>query len=318
MWFSARFVRVSGVVLGVGLLATGCALQDVGSEGPRRGRGAGERASTVASGTTTNVVAVGDIACPEGQPPSGTTCRQDATAALARQLGPDLVLTLGDEQYQRGSLNDFQGSYDKSWGSLLGLTRPVPGNHEYFTAGASGYYSYFKDRQPGPPGYYRVVANGWNLYLLNSNCDRVSCRREASWLARQMDAHPSRCSLIAMHHPRYSSGGEHGNSTTVTRLWKVAYGHRTDVALAGHDHDYERFKRMDPWNAVRGRRGIQSFVSGAGGRSLYPLGTRKKGSVYFQNRTPGVLQLQLGQGSYTWKFHAIDGSVLDSGSNSCI
>ncbi len=42
-------------------------------------------------------------------------------------------------------------SYDKSWGALLGRTRPTVGNHEYETSGAKGYYTYFRDRQPGPP-----------------------------------------------------------------------------------------------------------------------------------------------------------------------
>ncbi len=317
MWSSGRLLRAVVSLLALGLLAAGCAWGSDGSSGPEPGRTGAERVSPVASGTAVNVVAVGDVACPAGEAPSGDRCRQAATAALAQKLDPDLVIGLGDQQYEHGSLSDFQNSYDKSWGALLARTRPVPGNHEYYTSGAQGYYSYFSGRQPGPPGYYRVTANGWNLYLLNSNCHKISCRREARWLRRQMNAHPAKCTLLAMHHPRYSSG-KHGNNGAVKRLWKVAYRHRADVALAGHDHDYERFKRMNPWNRVKSRRGIQSFVSGAGGKTLYPRGSHKRGSVYFQNSTPGVVQLQLEDGSYSWSYHAIDGRVLDSGSNRCI
>ena len=132
------------------------------------------------------------------------------------------MLTLGDHQYDKNTLAEYRASYDKSWGALLPRTRPAIGNHEYKTAGASGYYTYFRSRQPGPPGYYRVTAGGWNIYVLNSNCGFVSCGAEAAWLDRQMKAHPSRCSLVTMHHPRYSSGYEHGNNTAVKPLWAAA------------------------------------------------------------------------------------------------
>jgi hypothetical protein len=262
-------------------------------------------------------VAVGDIACEPGRSASGTTCRQADTAATARGLRPDLVLTLGDHQYDKNSLADYQGSYARSWGSLLPLTRPTLGNHEYKTAGAQGYYSYFGSRQPGPPGYYRVTANGWNIYVLNSNCAQVSCTAEASWLDRQMTAHPSSCSLITMHHPRYSSGLEHGNNTAVKPLWAVAYKHHNDVVLSGHDHDYERFLPKDGENHVRRSLGMAEFVAGTGGKDLYHLGTRKYGSVYFQARTPGVLFLGLDDGAYRWAYRTISGSTPDSGRQAC-
>ncbi len=274
-------------------------------------------ANSAAAARPVRVVAVGDIACEPGQPPSGTTCRQAATAALASRLRPDLVLTLGDHQYDKNTLAEYQASYDKSWGALLSKTRPVIGNHEYKTPGASGYYTYFKSRQPGPPGYYRVTAGGWNIYALNSNCGLVNCKAEAAWLNRQMKAHPSRCSLLTMHHPRYSSGYEHGNNTAVKRLWAAAYRHRNELVLAGHDHDYERFKPMDGKGHIKPRRGMVEIVAGTGGANLYRLGTRKRGSVYYQARTPGVLLLALARGSFSWSYRAISGAAMDSGSRRC-
>ena len=268
--------------------------------------------------STVRVVAAGDIACPPGGTVTATTCQQAATAATARAFRPDLVLTLGDHQYEEDSLAQFQASYASSWGTLLSKTRPAIGNHEYRTPGAAGYYSYFEDRQPGAPGYYRVTAGSWNVYVLNSNCTQVSCATEAAWLDRQMAAHPSRCSVVTMHHPRYSSGSEHGDNTAVKPLWAAAYRHRNDLVLSGHDHDYERFARMDASGHVRPRRGMMEIVAGAGGKNLYHLGTRKAGSAYFQARKPGVLQLLLRNGAYTWSFKATDGTVMDSGSRSCL
>jgi hypothetical protein len=276
-----------------------------------------DTARSAAATSEVRVVAVGDIACEPGEPASGTTCRQAETAALATRLRPDLVLTLGDHQYNANSSAEFAGSYDKSWGALLPRTRPTIGNHEYVTPGATGYYTYFRSRQPGPPGYYRVVAGGWNIWVLNSNCDKVSCRTEAAWLDRQMKAHPSRCSIVTMHHPRYSSGLEHGNNTAVKPLWAAAYRHRNDLVLSGHDHDYERFRPMDAKGHVKPRRGMVEFVSGTGGKNLYRLGTRKRGSVYYQARTPGVLLLALHPGYYSWSYRSTSGAALDSGSRRC-
>jgi hypothetical protein len=264
------------------------------------------------------VVAAGDIACPPGMIVTLTQCRQVATADVARRLNPSLVLPLGDTQYEQASLAEYRDSYAKSWGTLLAKTRPTIGNHEYVTPGASGYYTYFKHRQPGPPGYYRVKAGAWQVFVLNSNCDKIRCGREATWLNRQMAAHPSKCSMITMHHPRYSSGSEHGNDPAVIPLWRAAYKHRADLVLSGHDHDYERFKRMDAVGHLRPYRGLLEIVAGTGGRSLRGLGTRKRGSVYFEASSFGVLALNLGARRFSWVFRDTDGQALDSGSRTCL
>jgi hypothetical protein len=263
------------------------------------------------------VVAVGDIACPAGEPTTATTCQQAATASLAQRLQPDLVLTLGDHQYPTGSLADLQAGYDTSWGALRSITRPAVGNHEYLTPGAAGYFSYFRGRTAPAPGWYRVTGGGWNIYVLNSSCDRVSCATEARWLRAQMAAHPSRCSLVTMHHPRYSSGSEHGSTRAVQGLWDAAYDHRNDLVLAGHDHDYERFKPMDAFGHLRPRRGMTSFVVGTGGRSLYGLGRRAPGSAYVENRAHGVLLLDLRPGAFAWSYRSTTGAQMDSGTRTC-
>ncbi len=301
-------------LVSLALLASACGT----SAGPRAdGSAATDGAVQVASTSTVRVVAVGDIACPPGKATTATTCQQAATAALAQRLNPDLVLTLGDHQYEQNTLAQYQGSYDRSWGALLSKTRPALGNHEYYTPNASGFFSYFQGRVPSGPGYYRVAANGWQVYVLNSNCDRISCATEAAWLNREMAAHPSACSIVTMHHPRYSSGLEHGNNPSVKGLWAVAYKRHNDIVLSGHDHDYERFKPMDGYGHVRRSRGMTEYVAGTGGKNLYHLGKRKRGSVYFQARVPGVLQLDLKPGSWSWAYRSTSGTVMDSGSRRC-
>lgn len=312
------------LLLSLTLALTACA-GDSDDQGDRAGSvdTAGLSAATIVEGgpapleTTgpVKIVAVGDIACQAREETTARRCRQAETARLTRSLHPDRVITLGDMQYARGTLSEFRHSYERSWGSLKPITQPLPGNHEYQSRDAAGYYAYFDQ---SAPGYYAWNAGSWRIYHLNSNCDRIDCRAEVAWLRRDLNRNPRECTIVAMHHPRWSSGYEHGNNPTVGRFWRVAYNHRVDVALAGHDHAYERFARRSPSGAVEPGRGIQSFVSGAGGKSLYHLGTRQKGSRVFTARAPGVLVMRLAEGGWTWRYRTVDGRVPDAGRRDCV
>ncbi len=259
------------------------------------------------------VVAVGDIACAPGYEVTPTQCQHAATARLATSLDPDAVIALGDLQYESGEESDFQDSYSKSWGSLLPLTRPAPGNHEYSSPTAEGYFDYFGN----PPSWYAWDAGDWRIYMLNSNCGEVDCDSQLEWLDAELSSNARDCTAIVMHYPRYSSG-KHGSIDRMSRMWEVAYSHHVDLALAGHDHDYERFAPMDADGGVRPGRGIVSFVAGTGGKSLYERGDPEVGSEYFQNSAFGVLSLTLSARDFAWEFVDIDRTVLDEGSASCI
>ena len=272
---------------------------------------------------TGRLVAVGDVACAPGQRPTRTTCRQADTAALARRLNPVAVLGLGDLQYETGSLSDYRGSYDTSWGRLRGRTWPVPGNHEYRDRPAgptrpAGYSAYFN----GSPGVdaeldrpYVRRTGGWRVYLLDSNCEVISCEAEARWLRNDLRRHPRSCTLVAMHHPRWSTGS-HGDNRSVAPLWAAATRNGVDVALAGHDHHYERFAKRGTAGRVA-RSGTRSFVVGTGGKSLYPMGARSGTTRYRQNTRFGVLELRLRPRNYRWRYVAVGGRVLDRGRSSC-
>ena len=99
-------------------------------------------------------------------------------------------------------------------------------------------------------------------------------------------------------------------------FFRVAYGHRVDLALAGHDHDYERFAPMDGDAHLRAD-GVASFVVGTGGKSLVPRGSAERGSRYFRADRFGILNLSLGRGAFSWDFRTITGGVRDPGRRSC-
>jgi hypothetical protein len=263
------------------------------------------------------VAASGDIACPPRSEITRTACRQRATARLIAGHHVNAVIPLGDTQYETGLLADYRASYAKSWGRLRGISYPVVGNHEYRRPGASGFFTYFKARVPNDRGWYAVNLGRWRLYVLNTNCGFVDCGRQRSWLERDLNRHPRACSMAAMHHPRFSSGGEHGDSHVAARFWPVLDRHQVDVVLAGHDHDYERFAPRHSSGAVAAT-GMRSFVSGLGGRSLYPFGRIEPSSRARVNHTFGVLFLTLRDQGYSWNFTSVAGRVLDSGSADCV
>jgi len=71
------------------------------------------------------------------------------------------VLAIGDLQYSDGALAKFNQSYDSSWGRFIDKTYPVPGNHEYDSDMATGFYGYFADRLAGLGPDAGDPAKGW-------------------------------------------------------------------------------------------------------------------------------------------------------------
>lgn len=223
-----------------------------------------------------------------------------ATGALAQTNRPDVVAVLGDQQYPDGSLADYRSKYDRTgWGQLKSITRPVPGNHEYKTPGATGYFTYFGQ----PPAYYAYdIGCGWRGYALNSE---VGIADQARWLLGDLSAHPTARVLASWHKPRYSSGTKHGSDSATQPFWD-ALADRQGIVLAGHEHNYERF-------ALRGK--LREFVVGTGGSATYPFASQPiAGSEKRIAHTPGILTLTLeSSGSYSWRFLNRTGKALDTG-----
>lgn len=275
------------------------------------------------------VVAAGDIACDaaaagdrevDDRDPSG--CRQSQTAALIASLHPDAVLPLGDEQYPSGSRDSFDRGYAPSWGRFNAIAHPVPGNHEYQTPNAAGYFGYFGKRAgSGSTGYYSFDAGAWHFIALNGNCWRVGGCAAGSpqerWLRADLAAHRGKCVLAYWHQPRFSSA-LHGSDTAYEPFWRDLYDAKADVVLNGHDHDYERFAPQRPDGSTDVSGGIREFVVGTGGKSHYRFGTPLPTSEMRDNIHFGVLVLTASEGTYTWAFRSAPrGAPLDSGSGAC-
>jgi acid phosphatase type 7 len=264
------------------------------------------------------IAAAGDISCGSGIVKNN--CHQQATSDVIAGISPTAVLTLGDNQYEKGALDAFQKFYDPAWGRFKGITFPAIGNHEYGTKGAAGYFAYFGAIAAPPKGYYSFDLGAWHLIALNSNCGIVSCAAgspQETFLKNDLSTHRNTCTLAYWHHPRFSSGG-HGNDNSTAPLFADLYAAGADLVLVGHDHDYERFAPQTPVGKPDSAFGVREFVVGTGGRSHYNTASIKPNSQVRNSDTYGVLRLTLHPTSYDWRFVPEAGRTFtDAGTTNC-
>ena len=273
------------------------------------------------------IVAVGDIACDpsskyfnngEG---TATKCRQMSTSNIAKSINPNVILFLGDIQYEKGTYDNFLQSFDPSWGRMKSIIYPSPGNHDYVVKGAEGYYDYFGDiTGDRTKGYYSFDIESWHFISLNSNCLDVSCNStsaQAQWLENDLASDDSQCTLAYWHHPRFNAG-KYGEMVKMDYFWQLLDEHNVEVALAGHEHNYQRFTPVDS-SGTPDPQGVRQFVVGTGGKDHYEVKSPFPSILEkFDDSTFGVLKMTLHDTSYEWEFVGESGSSFtDSGIGYC-
>ena len=266
--------------------------------------------SSGASIETVVLVGAGDIA----------SCNNTGAQATARLLDmvDGTVFTAGDNAYENGTPAEFANCYQPTWGRHKARTRPSPGNHDYYTTGAAGYFDYFGEAAgPGRRGYYSFDYGAWKILSLNSNVPAGPGSDQASWVENELKASRARCTLAYWHHPAFSSGYE-GDMPHMKHVWQLLYDNRVEIVVAGHSHNYERLAPQDASGQRNSDRGIREFVVGTGGNGFTPLDSIRSTSEAINDRSLGVLKLSLAPSSYTWEFLPVNGgSFHDSGSGTC-
>jgi hypothetical protein len=205
--------------------------------------------------------------------------RLPGQTAMARQLYRAyqrepfaFVLMLGDNIYPNGDV--------AKWGKASFLDPYAPllkcgvrfyaalGNHDVLDGHGPASMAFFGM----PARYYTFEQGPVRFFALDTNqFDAV----QQQWLKHGLGASSAPWNVVFGHHPVYSSG-MHGNTRGLLErlrpiLTAAATG-RNVVYLAGHDHNYERFKPLDG--------GVHYIVSGGGGASLRPFSKKiRAGSV---------------------------------------
>lgn len=253
----------------------------------------------------TKIWAVGDVG-------EGALGQSNADLVASRTM--EYLLYLGDV-YPSGTAADFADNYDPTFGQFSEKTVPVIGNHEHPTR-SLGFDPYWTaERGSPPPAYFSFAASGWQFIVLDSEIPTGVGSAQHTWLKNLLANTKSRgnCRIALSHRPRYSDGS-HGDQSEIEPLWGLL-ANRARIWLSGHDHNMQRFAS---------NRGIVQFVSGAGGRSHYPLDEPSTTPLKFGNTSAdGALRLILkrwpGRASRaSWSFvSADDGTDLDAGYLGC-
>jgi len=267
--------------------------------------------------TTVTVAGAGDI-CDT----SGTACSR--TSDLIVGINPTSVFTAGDNAYSNGTLTEYNTRYDPTWGRFKTLTSPTPGNHDYNTSSASGYFDYFNGvgNQTGPAGdrsrgYYSYDVGDWHFIALNTMSGGTVSTTQLTWLEQDLAANTKPCTAAYFHHPLVSRGNYSGYSQ-VKPFYQRLYAAKADLVLVGHDHNYQRYAKMDENQAAR-TDGLRQVLVGTGGRSFYSLSGTHALLEASNANTHGVLKLTLTATGYTGDFMkaASSGSFTDTFSGTC-
>ena len=285
-------------------------------------------APVVALSGASVMVGVGDIASCTQRLSYGTARLVDSVLRADSIAKVDnAVFTLGDNAYNSGTTAEFKQCFTPSWGDpqkgIIKSLHPAPGNHEYYTPNANGYYTYFGLAAGDVgQGYYSYDVGTWHVVVVNSeiivNAVFTDSARQAQmdWVVKDLKAHKKLCTVAYWHSPRFSSGW-HGSDRRFIPLWQILYDNDVDLVLNGHDHDYERFRPMTPQGVADTAKGITEIVAGTGGEELRGFNSIIANSLYRIEGRAGVLLLTLGAAEYRSAFIEIGGRVWDQSGGKC-
>lgn len=241
----------------------------------------------------------------------GNQAEQDV-ADLVKSWNPDLVITVGDNNYPSGAAetiddrigrfySEFIYPYTGSFGPGGEQNRffPTLGNHDWDTARAQAYFDYFT--LPGNERYYDFVQGPVHFFAVSADSrepDGVArSSAQAQWLQERLAASTSPWKIVYFHQPPYSSG-YHGPVDWM--VWPFEEWGASAV-LSGHDHDYERLQVG----------GIPYFVNGLGGGPIYYfILTEAESQVRF-NDDYGAMLVTADEAQIIFQFITRRGEVID-------
>lgn len=249
----------------------------------------------------------------------------EATAQLIEEYPTAEVFSTGDSNQGSGSLDEYEMCFDPTWGRFKERIHPVPGNHDYVTPRAAGYFDYF-----GPAagergkGYYAYEVGDWLVIALNSVCIEIQggCgvgSPQETWLRRLLETSTKKCSAAYWHYPLFTSGSSYGPSYEMAPLYQALYDGGVEIVMSGHNHIYERFAPQTTRGVKDLDYGVRQFNVGTGGASHYGVGWKISANSEVRNTdTFGVLKLTLKPDSYDWEFLPEEGEIFtDQGSTDC-
>lgn len=238
---------------------------------------------------------------------------EQAVATLVKNWAPDYILALGDNNYPYGEAetidanigqyyHEYIAPYRGTYGPGAAENRfyAILGNHDWDSGTAQAYLDYFD--MPGNGRYYTVDIGPIRLFALNSAVDEPDGVKadsaQAAWLQEALAQPTELWRVVAMHHSPYSSGfrGPWRWMRWPFKEWGA------DIAVAAHDHHYERLEVN----------GLTHLINGLGGGARYQLSDPAEGSLLRYNEQHGAIFLEATAATLAWRFVNVSGEEIDS------
>jgi len=208
----------------------------------------------------------------------------------------DAVLMLGDNAYREGTDAQYQNAvFDNMYEDILqkSVLWSCPGNHEYYTAGATPYYDIFTFPTAGQAGglasgteaYYSFDYGNIHFISMDShNTPKNPGDPMLVWLQNDLNFTSQDWIVVIFHHPPYTKGSHDSDNLNDSagymrdmreNVLPMLESAGVDLVLSGHSHSYERS------HLVKGHYGFsntltQSMILDDGGGKINENGAYDK------------------------------------------
>ncbi|MEZ2346068.1 metallophosphoesterase [Terriglobus sp. RCC_193] len=257
-------------------------------------------------GKSIRVLAFGDFG-------NGSPAQKQLAATMitySQQHPFDFGITVGDNFYPRGvsSPNDphWENDWEKVYGPLGISFYPTLGNHDYLQAdgpAAEVIYTHKSKTWHMPATFYTYTAGPVQFFAIDTMemSDTALYQQQLAWLDAEIAKSKARWKIVYGHYQVYSaSRGDEQN--LIDRLMPVLRN-RVNLFLCGHDHNLQELQSDG---------GVNFFVSGAAGASLYDFTQKNYTRSTFQAKQNGFNVIEADQKSLKLSIVGLDGSILKS------
>jgi tartrate-resistant acid phosphatase type 5 len=224
-------------------------------------------------------------------------------AALVDAQDPDLVITLGDNNYPHGAALTIEENITANYGRFIAEGRffPALGNHDLTIDNGQAYFDYFE--LPGNERYYDFVRGEVHFFVVNSDWREPDGIRpnsaQAAWLEEGLRGSAADWQVVYFHASPFVS---YQAWQVPVMDWPFAdWG--ADLVLSGHAHLYERLEVN----------GLTYIINGLGGYTIYPFDkVAHPASQARYNGDFGALFVEVGGGAISGRFITRGGETVDN------
>jgi tartrate-resistant acid phosphatase type 5 len=220
----------------------------------------------------------------------------------------DFGITLGDNFTPVGMASPDDPRWKTQWEDLYGPMKitfyPTFGNHDWSSQDSPAAEISFTSKSTNwqmPAPYYTYTAGPVQFFAIDTGDSGDVSAAQMLWLQTELERSQARWKLVYWHHPPYTAAPGNGESEIVVRKLMPVLRGKADVYVAGHYHSLEHLQPVD---------GVNLFISGGGGRPLYPIDPVSPRAVFAKSMY-GFAVMEVDENSFTVRFIGEDGAVLD-------